>query len=134
MAQALISAELDLGPIPGGQGRAALRVCERLRGPLSILVGAGGFRSLLSRALKLATAKAPWLGGLQIEPDGTITLPAEFAEQLEGSAGGEAATALVAQLLGLLITFIGEALTQRFVQSVYPAATLKSLKPAEVKP
>ena len=40
------------------------------------------------------------------------------------TAGGEAAVAITAHLLGLLVTFIGEPLTLRLVREAWPDASL----------
>jgi hypothetical protein len=44
--------------------------------------------------------------------------------QLDGNEAVQGGTALIAQLLGLLVTFIGEALTLRLVQNVWPNAAI----------
>ena len=84
---------------------AGLRVSEKLRRPLSTLVGSSGFRSLLARALTLAKAQAPGLSAVQIKPDGSLEGLSDLRNQ-DQAAG----VILVAQLLGLLVTFIGESL------------------------
>ena len=90
---------------------AAFRVCERLRAPLCTFAGTAGFRSLMSRALVLAKADAPLLGGVQIKPDGTFLYSPELTAQLASAEAAKAGAALVSQLIELLVTFIGEALT-----------------------
>jgi hypothetical protein len=86
---------------------AGLRVSEKLRRPLSTLVGSSGFRSLLARALTLAKAQAPGLSAVQIKPDGSLEGLSDLGNQDQAAAG----VILIAQLLlGLLVTFIGESL------------------------
>ena len=107
----------------------AVRICERLRIPLAKLAGVTGFATLLGRALALAKAKAPALAALRIREDGSIEHPDQKLS-IRGNPGppgdaapspdADAAVALVAQLLGLLITFIGEPLTLRLVKDVWP--------------
>jgi len=103
---------------------AAFAVCEKLRGPLARLSGANGFRSLLSRALALASNEMGWLRAVQIKADGSLESPTEMAGvgQEEITQGG---VVLVAELLGLLATFIGEPLTLGLVREVWPRARLK---------
>src|SRR5687767_9219455 len=91
---------------PNGPG-AFGGVVEKLRRPLASLTGTGGFRSLLSRALALASAEARWLRAVHIKADGSLECPAEMA-QLDKEEVGHVEVVLVAQLLGLLVTFIGE--------------------------
>ncbi|HEX2853099.1 MAG TPA: hypothetical protein VHO24_07670 [Opitutaceae bacterium] len=129
LAQRLIAEELRASSPPDAtESRAALRVCEKLRRPLSNFAGVAGFRSLLLRALALAKVEAPLLGGLKVKPDGTPEYSTEFEAQLDSKPGAQASAALVEQLLALLITFIGEALTLRVVHDVWPRAALKDPK------
>jgi hypothetical protein len=97
----------------------AVRVCEKLRLPLTKLIGIAGFRSLLSRALEMAKAEVPPLGAVQVRADGSM---AGFAPALQDQAGGLAADgdAVVTRLLGLLMTFIGEPLTLQLMREAWP--------------
>ncbi|MCA1632754.1 MAG: hypothetical protein LC802_03310 [Acidobacteria bacterium] len=105
-------------------GVAALVIGE-LRLYLIRLAGVDGFRSLLSRALTLAKAEVPSLNMVQVRADGSV----EGFDGIEGSEGegaaaaGEAGAVLVAYLLELLTTFIGEALTLRLVLDTWPEAS-----------
>ncbi len=99
---------------------AAFRVCGKLRGPLGKLMGVAGFRSLLSRALVLAIAKTPWLAALQIKTDGSLEGFHEATVKLDSPGTAEGEIVLVAQLLGLLVTFIGAALTVRLLHDIWP--------------
>lgn len=128
VAQRLIAEELRAGNPSDTAGRAAFRVCEKLRGPLSTLTGVVGFRSLLSRALMLTKAKVPWVAGLQLKPDGSLDFSAGIEAQLDTDKALHGGTVLIEQLLGLLVTFIGEALTLRLVQNVWPRAAIKNLE------
>jgi len=92
---------------------AAFQVCEKLRGPLSTLTGAAGFRSILVRALCLAKQDAPVLAAVEIKNDGSL-------EGLSCNSTELGGTMLVAQLLGLLMTFIGDALTMRLLVEIWP--------------
>jgi hypothetical protein len=101
---------------------AVFRVCDRLRQPLITLAGVAGFRSLLSRALTLARAEAPSLSAVQVAADGSLKGQDEFASQANKEQARDGGVILVAQLIGLLLTFIGEGLTLRLVQDVWPDA------------
>ena len=100
---------------------AAFRVCEKLRQPLSTLAGVRGYQSLISRALTLAKKEAPTLGEVQVKEDGSLegTGAIELQQGMD-EATKEGGTLLVAQLLGLLVTFIGQALTLRLVRDLWP--------------
>lgn len=99
-------------PVSDEDRMATCRVCEKLRRPLSHLTGPAGFSSLLSRSLTLAQGDAPVLREVRVTEDGAL-------EGLEGEAAQASAT-LVAQLLELLITFVGESLTLRLLHDVWP--------------
>jgi hypothetical protein len=101
----------------------AFRVCEKLRRPLTTLAGAAGFHSLLLRALTLAKREAPSLGALQVNAAGSL----EDIEPNLYNHDAEGGTLLVAHLIGLLFTFIGETLTLRLVHDVWPDASFNTL-------
>jgi hypothetical protein len=87
------------------------RVCDKLRRPLTTLAGAAGFRSLLARALTLAKQESPLLAAWEVKSDGSL-------QGLNGEAA-QSSTVLIAQLIGLMITFIGESLTLRLLHDVW---------------
>lgn len=97
-------------------------VCEKLRKPLSTLAGAAGYKAIISRALALAKAEVPSLDSLRVGEDGTLEVPGHAEPERDMDKAAEGDAALVAQLLGLLATFIGEALTMQLVRDVWPDA------------
>jgi hypothetical protein len=101
---------------------AAFRVCAKLRRPLTTLAGVAGFRSLLSRALTLARAEAPSLSAVKVGADGSLKGLDELEPQINKEQAREGGTLLIAQLIGLLLTFIGEGITLQLVQDVWPEA------------
>lgn len=122
LVQRLIAAERDAENDPDKQNISAFRVCEKLCGPLGTLAGRGGVRALLTRAVVLARAKAPLLNGAQVKPDGALQFSTELQAQLSSGEAARAGAILAAELLELLAIFIGEALTLRLVQEVWPKA------------
>jgi len=124
LAQRLIALEAARDPSDGLVG-GAVRACEKLRVPLVKLVGVAGFRSLLSRALAIARAEVPSLDEVQVRPDGSL----EGLDRLGRIYAAEAGVGVVAQLLGLLVTFIGELLTLRLVSDVWPDASVAGIDP-----
>lgn len=108
----------------------AVRVYNKLRRPLSALAGVPGFWSLASRALALARAEAPDLSSVRIMPDGSLQGLGEVEPQVTRGQNGDSGAILIAQLLGLLFTFIGGALTLRLVQDAWPEAALNGPDPA----
>ncbi len=104
-----------------------MRVCEKLRLPLSKLAGVAGFRSLLSRALALAKAEVPSLVAVHVGADGSLAGLDGPGHDQDAGAGGRAGVVVVAQLLGLLVTFIGEPLTLRLVRDAWPNASVAGM-------
>ena len=98
---------------------ATLRASELLRGPLAKFVGVAGYRSLMSRALVIAMTEIPSLGSVQVRPDGSL----EGLDGVEPKQDADTGVEIVSQLLGLLVTFIGEPLMRRLVHDVWLDAT-----------
>ena len=124
LAQRLLAYEAVAGESSEPAESAAFRVCAKLRRPLTTLAGVAGFRSLLSRALTLARAEAPSLSAVQVAADGSVKGLDELASQTDKEQARDGGVILIAQLIGLLRTFIGEGLTLRLVQDVWPEAAL----------
>ncbi len=123
LAKRLLDYEAALGtPVPAGFP-AVFGVCEKLRRPLTALAGPAGFHSLLSRALILAKREYPSLGAVQVKADGSLDRSEEnpVVGQSLDKYDSEAGKALVAQLLGLLFTFVGETLTLRLIHDIWPS-------------
>jgi nicotinic acid phosphoribosyltransferase len=119
-ARRLLAYEAASAKIVGAEVSAARRVCEQLRGPLINLAGIDGYLSLLSRALTLAAAEIPWLRGLETTPNGSLEGLEELAVKLDTSVIAEGEQVLTTQLLGLLITLIGSAVTLPLLRSIWP--------------
>lgn len=108
----------------------AFRVCDKLRRPLSKLMGLTAFCALLSRALALGKAEASCLGAIQVAAEGALTGLAEMkAECPEEAAEGE--VTLIAHLIGLLVSFIGKGLTVSLVREIWPDVSFSDRKPGE---
>lgn len=122
LARRLLAFESPHGQPPGAPADRAARVCERLRGPLSKLAGPASYRALLSRALALAKANAPSLATMRVEADGRLERSGETRPDEYAADADRGPRVLVAQLLGLLVTFIGEPLTLTLVRDAWPDA------------
>jgi len=77
----------------------------------------------------LAKAEVPSLRTVQIRPDGSLAgfdeiKPDPNAREHDAGALEQGRVALVAHLLGLLATFVGESLTQRLVCDAWPDASI----------
>jgi len=97
---------------------AATLANEKLRLHLCALVGVAGYQGLLSRALTLARAEVPGLGPVRVTTDGYLQGLSELEPHIDHAQEG--GVIFLAQLLGLFISFIGEALTFQLVQDVAP--------------
>ena len=111
LAQRLLAYEAGVSSAALPNTPAACRVCDKLRRPLTTLAGAAGFRSLLARALTLAKQESPALGAWEVKADGSL-------EGMNGEAAPLGAV-LIAHLIGLMTTFIGESLTLRLLHDVW---------------
>lgn len=123
LATRLIVVEAAREPSDGLVGAAA-RACDKLRLPLAKLAGVAGFRSLMSRTLALATAEMPCLALVQVRADGTLEGFEAVVRKQDAVLEVDVGVVVVAQLLGLLVTFIGEPLTLRLVRDAWPESSL----------
>ncbi len=114
MAQKLLALEEARGKGPD----SVVLVCEKLSVVLEAFAGKEGFRSLLSRAVTLAKAQDKSLAPVIVGEDGLLT----GLDRICGESDEAAGPILVAQLLDLLIIFIGEPLTAQLVRSAWPDA------------
>ncbi|RPJ39958.1 MAG: hypothetical protein EHM27_08715 [Deltaproteobacteria bacterium] len=133
VARWLIAREAAAGYPPEAKAQAAFRVCEKLRHYLSTFAGVAGFRSLLSRALILAKAEVSWLSAVEVKADGSLAELGSLATQHDRDEAEKGGVVLLAQLLGLLVTFIGVALTLRLVQDVWPDVPSDLMDPGKEK-
>jgi len=100
---------------PGKQSQATVQVTEKLRITLTRFAGRDGFYALLSRALALSKAQVPALQPVKIRAEGSLE---GFLDNTDGGV------VLIAHLLGLLATFIGESITLRLLREAWPEETL----------
>lgn len=126
-AKRLIAYEAGGNKSSGIKTPAAFLVCEKLRPQLAMLAGNGGFHALLSRAFALANPEVPWLRTVHINADGSLEGLEELHTRLDRDELFDGGVVLVAQLLGLLLAFIGENLTLRLLREVWPRVPLDDL-------
>jgi hypothetical protein len=119
-ARRLLVYEAASGTPADAKDSAAFRVCEKLRVQLTKTTGIGGFSALVSRALALAGAEVPWLRALQINSDGSLKGLDEQEAKLDSRVVTEGQVVLLSQLLGLLVIFVGPALTLQLLRDIWP--------------
>jgi hypothetical protein len=105
----------------------AFPVPEKLRLSLMVLVGTSGFRALISRALALATVEVRWLRAVHVKTDGAFEGVEALHEQMDPVEFIEGRIVVLAQLLGLLVAFIGGNMTSRLVCEIWPQISLGDL-------
>jgi hypothetical protein len=130
LAHRLLAYEAGAGKASEPTEFETLRVYEKLRQSLSAFAGAAGFQSLAVRALALAKSEVPSLKEARVTADGSLEGLGESGPPIdknkdragEYTAGG-GGTVLIARLLGLLLIFLGEALTLSLLRNAWPGAT-----------
>ena len=118
LARSLVACESDTSTASQQTEPATVRVYERLRRQLGAPVGVDGFHALASRALALAKSESSRLGAVQITANGSLRGLGEVESQTDEDEDGEARVILIAQLLGLFLTFLGEATTLRLIEDL----------------
>jgi hypothetical protein len=120
LAKSLMAYETPASGHSEAKTAAAFPVIDRLHSHLAALMGIGGFRALLSRAVALIIVEVPWMRTVTVKTDGTLEGLEALHEQLQPGELREGKGVLLAQLLGLLVTFIGPGLTSRLVGEIWP--------------
>ena len=126
LARRLLACEADAGETSEPMKPVALRVYEKLRRRLSALAGVAGFHSLALRALTQAKSEAPGLWAVEVATDGSLrgVGEAEPPPDIDDDSAGEEGVVLIARLLGLLLIFLGEALTLNLISDLWPDVAL----------
>jgi hypothetical protein len=127
IAQILIQYETPKKDASETADAVIFRVTDRLRPHLATLMGNGGFRALLARALKLASAEVHWLRAVQVNADGVLEGLEPLHARLKPAEFHEGRVVLLAQLLQLLVAFIGPALTARLMGEIWPQLAADNL-------
>ena len=118
-AERVIAFETRANGASGTATPVAFAVCEKLRPQWANLMGAIGFRTLLSRALKMASAEVPWLRAVQVRADGSLEATEKMDASIAPDKMAEGSVVLIAELLGLLEAFIGETLAMRLMHEMW---------------
>ena len=99
---------------------ATYRVYEMLRRRLCAPVGADGFQALACRALSLAKSQSTGLSGVQVTASGDLSGLDGPGSEVGTEEADEVGIILIAQLLGLFLTLLGEVATVRLIEHVPP--------------
>ncbi len=108
------------------------RVFEKLCQPFAAVSGAQNLQPLLTRALVLTRSSYPWLSSARFSSSGKIDgIDLSFLDQHPQEALG-AELALMASLVQLFRSLLGDAVTLQLLRSVWPLAFLESDTPVPV--
>ena len=118
LARSLVAREAGASTTSLHTEPATVRVYNRLRRQFSAPVGADAFQVLASRALALARSESRRLSAVQITANGGLSGLGEIESQTDTDEDGEVGVMLIAQLLGLFVTFLGEATTLRLIEEL----------------
>jgi len=119
LARRMVASEDEANTTPLRAEPASVRVYEKLRRQLSLLVGYDGFQALASRALALARSQSPQLGAVQVMANGVLRGLGQVESHMDAREDAEDGIILIAQLLGLVRTFLGEATTLRLIEDLH---------------
>ncbi|MFL6247320.1 MAG: hypothetical protein ACJ74H_14915 [Thermoanaerobaculia bacterium] len=118
----------------GSSGKTAYaeamqRSCGELYRILETAMGPLGLQALIDRAIQIAAREYPWLTSVKTgaAADCPLSGLAEAAERLNVADATEGYAFLLASMIWLLMTFIGEDLTLRFVRTAWPAVSFSKL-------
>jgi hypothetical protein len=127
LAKRLLATETGRNKSSETRTAARLDVFEKLGPPLATLMGQGGFRAVLARSLALGSEEVPWLRAVHVKADGSFEKWEELQEQLNPNEFAEGKVVLLAQLIALLVAFIGVNLTLHLLRGVWPKVPFDDL-------
>lgn len=120
MVRRLMAKEIRAHRSSPHQESRAFRLCDRLRSPLIRFTGMAGYRSLLTRALAMTAQRIRWMKAVNVSADGDLSGVDEARVGVPPHEVTEGEIELMTQFIGLLVTFIGEELTGRLLEEVWP--------------
>jgi hypothetical protein len=93
---------------------------------VTALVTAAGYRALLARALHVTKARFPFFAGVQLSAGDAFI---EGPQMVPGEPNDIGLAELIANLIALLATFIGDDLTKNLIRGAWPDAPLERMGP-----
>ena len=126
LARSLVTRERNTNTASLETEPASVRVYERLRRQLGASIGVDGFQSVASRALAQAKSESPQLSDVQVMTNGDVHGLDEVEFQARPEEEGEVGIILIAELLGLFLTFLGETTTLRLIDDLRLQAEIEA--------
>lgn len=121
VAQRLMTLEAGEAPTAGEVAAGAAGACEKISRRFAPLIGEAGVHALFSRGLTVSAARFPWLATVLVtSPNASWSHLRACIEKQPAETAREGSVCLLAALLGLLEKFIGQGLTARLLQDVWP--------------
>jgi hypothetical protein len=125
LAQQVVALECARDESKSDPIQSAENACEKLRAELGRLVGVSGYSTLLAHARTQAMAEDACLEALQINLEGAITWVSNGSPAPARDKRARALEALLAHTIGLLIVFLGDAVSLRLLRNVWPEALVE---------
>ena len=115
-ARKLIASEADADSTTAQTKLPTLRVYERLRQQFRAPIGVDAFQVLASRALSVAKSQFPSLSAVSVTANDGLRGLGEVERPLSTVEDAEVGIVLIAQMLRLFLTLLGEAATVRLIE------------------
>jgi hypothetical protein len=119
-ASKLIASEVDVDSTSAQTELATLRVYEKLRRQLCEPVGVSAFQALASRALSLTKSQFPGLSAVDVTTNGGLRGLGEVIASQNTDEDIEVGIILIAEMLRLFLSLLGEAATMRLIEDIHP--------------
>jgi hypothetical protein len=130
IARRVMKTRLSVAPATTSAAAEAMQLsCGELYRILETAMGPEGLRALVGRAIQITARDYPWLATVQTGTSSDCPLSglAEAAGRMDVADAMEGYAALLASMIWLLMSFIGEDLTLRFVRVAWPNVSLSKL-------
>lgn len=133
LANWLLAQEVHDPAEPKALQDAAERACQKLSERLTRLVTLAGYQALVARAVHLARGEYPFLEGVRPGSTSDVCLDGLQIqiETVDTATLHDGLTEVLAGVIGLLVTFIGEDLALRLVRDVWPDAPFGGSSPQQ---
>ncbi|HEX5417092.1 MAG TPA: hypothetical protein VFZ25_15620, partial [Chloroflexota bacterium] len=125
LARRLLAAEGDGNASPADLAASTVRVLNRFAPVLDSLIEPIGYEALLRRALHLTRTEWPFLLGVRVRVNAEgVHLPGlvESVRDQDPTTVRDGLVAIVANLIWLLVTFVGEAICAWLIQRAFGEA------------
>ena len=122
LARWLLKTEISDAVDPELLSDAVERVCQKLSRRLAAIITVTGYRALIGRALHVSRVDFPALDGVRAATSNDMCFEG-LTQHLRDTGLAEmqeALTAVIATIIMLLDTFIGEDLVRRLLRDIWP--------------